>query len=572
MPVVFNILHWFSALLLIFLSCYCLRKSRTKTGYYLCVFFMLLSGWSFTAALSFNIPALETKIALSRIKFLFIPFLSINFFFLARCFSDYKKVSRITLFGLFIVPIITIFLTAGPFHEQLINNYKIENFMGSPLLIFSNGPWFPVHHIHARIIFVWSLILLAKNGFTNHIVRKTSWIFFFSILIPFMIDSIAVTLLPALRFIQLVPVVLTFSAICFYYVIFKEKVLELVPIARSMVIDSIPDIYLVIDYRGQLIDYNLHAKRLLNLDQKSYGKRLEELQSDDKGLIEHLIVTLWQEDVENEYKTVAPNQPQEHYSFKLEKIIGKKSEVMGKVVIIKNITEQKKYEAQLNHTVEIRTKFIGIMAHDLIGNISGHTLFLESLLDHHIVEKDADLKASLDFLLHSSQNVTKFVEGLLSWSRENLDGMQMKKTKADINHLVTDSIYFLEAISIQKDIEYVVDIPLNTVANIDADMIQTVFRNIIANAIKLSPVNSQIFINAVVKNNEIEILISDNGPGVEEDELNKFLSGMSIVSYKGGLGLTLSRDFIRMHNGKIQVKNKHPNGAIFSITLPAATS
>ena len=133
--------------------------------------------------------------------------------------------------------------------------------------------------------------------------------------------------------------------------------------------------------------------------------------------------------------------------------------MIGKVIIIKNISAQKKYEAQLTQTVEIRTKFIGNMAHDLIGNVSGHALFLESLLDHQSIQNDEDLKASVDFILHSSQNVSKFVEGLLIWSRENLDGMHLKKITTDINHLVRDSIYFLEAISIQKDIEYIIIIP-----------------------------------------------------------------------------------------------------------------
>lgn len=571
MPVILNFFHWLSAVLLIILSFYCLKKANTRTGYYLCVFLLLLSGWCLTSALIFTASSLATKIELARIKFIFIPFIPVNVFFLVRCFSDNEKVTWPTLIGLLSVPVISVLITLSPYYTLMSTNYRLETFFGSTILTFDNGSWFPIHLIHSRILFIWALVLLVKTSFTNYLIRRTCWIIFFSLLIPFMLDSMAIILYPVMRFIQIVPIALTFSAVCFYYVIFKEKVLELIPIARNMVIDSIPDIYLVIDYREQLVDFNLHAKKILNLNNSSFGLKLKNIKSDQKGILEHLLAMLWNEQSDGEFE--AKGQfPKEFYSIKFEKIISKTSELIGKVIVIKNISEQKKYEAQLTQTVETRTKFIGLMAHDLIGNVSGHALFLESLLDHDTVNKDPDLKASVDFLLHSSQNVTKFVEGLLAWSRENLDEIQLKKASTDINHMVSDSINFLEAISIQKDIEYELHIPPGTLANVDPDMIQTVFRNIIANAVKLSPPNGTIVIGAEVNDSIIEISIADEGPGVNEEELNKFLNGLTIDTYKGGLGLTLSRDFIHMHNGRISVKNKLPKGAIFTFSLPVLNS
>ncbi|MBC7712446.1 MAG: hypothetical protein H7177_03860 [Rhizobacter sp.] len=566
MPVAFNILHWFSSVMLVFLSFYCFNRASSKTGLYLCIFFLLLGGWCLTAALTFSIPELSNKIEISRIKFLFVPWIPVCVFFLSRCFSDHDKLSKPTLFLILSVPAITVIIASSPYNHYLITNYQLENILGYSILTFKNGPWFAAHLIHSRIIMLWALFLLGRTALTNHLIRRTSWIIFFSILIPFLIDSLAVFYFPIMRYIQIVPVTLIFTAACFYYVVFKENILELVPIARNMVIDSIPDIYLVIDYRNHLVDFNHYAKQAFGLNNKSNGKILKSISTDSNGIMSYILGMLETKKTESEFSVTGIEQI--YYSIKFENIVSKTDQLMGKVIIVKNITEQKKHEKQLTQTLEIRTKFIGIMAHDLIGNVSGHSLFLESLLVHKIVEKDPDLKAGLDFLLHSSQNVTKFVEGLLSWSKENLDSIQLKKTKADLHYLISDSIHFLQSISIQKDIEYVLNVPVKTLADVDTDMIRTVIRNILANAIKVSPLGSTITVNAEINEESVEVCIIDEGPGVDEEELNKFLKGINIDSYKGGLGLTLCRDFVHLHNGIIKVKNNHPTGAIFSFILP----
>lgn len=122
----------------------------------------------------------------------------------------------------------------------------------------------------------------------------------------------------------------------------------------------------------------------------------------------------------------------------------------------------------------------------------------------------------------------------------------------------------------QKDIGYTLNIQQNTSAKIDVNMIQTVVRNLISNAIKYSPQNGNIHIEAMIDADLVTIMISDEGPGVNEMEINQFLSRFHMKSYKGGLGLTLCRDFVHLHKGEIKAQNKNPNGTVFSFALPVA--
>ena len=569
MPILFNILHWTSGLLLIFLSFYCFnKKSSNKIGLYLSFFLVLLAGWSLSAALIFNVPELETKIALNRIKLICCTLIPVSIFFLVRSFSEKKKLPKIIQLLLFIFPVTSVFLLLSPLHTYFIHSYQLQPLLGSAVLTFSNGPWFNVHSYQTRILVLWSLYILMHNFFSHgpsH--RKNSLLFFFSVLLPFLVDTAAVTLFPSMRYLQMVPVSLTISAIILFFVVFKGNILEIVPLARNLIIDSIPDIYLVLDQSKQLVDFNNCAKNKLALDENSYGKTLRQIASGKKHFFSHLIEYL--ETPRNDYTFLQnENHNLEHYLISSEKIIGQSNTVLGQILIVKNITKQKMYENQLNQIVEIRTQFIGIIAHDLIGNISGYSLFIDSLLAHPAVENNDDLKNNLIFLLRSSQDITKFVESLLSWSKENLDKLEIKKAQIALDLLTDEAIHFLRPVSTQKKIDFLCNIPSSTLTNIDSNMIQTVIRNILSNAMKLSPPNTSIVIEAKKHQNFIEFSICDEGPGVNEEEMNNFLTDLNIGSYKGGLGLILCRNFIHLHQGEIRVRNNISKGATFTFTLP----
>lgn len=567
MPFIFNILHWFSGLVLICLSLYCLRKAGNKTGILFCSFLFLLAGWAIFAALIFNYPDFATKIALNRIKLIFCALIPVNLFLLIRSFKSTSKFSKPALALLFLIPSVSIALLLSPFHEYFIGSYQIEKILGYDVLIFKDGPWFIVHVLQTRVFVLWALYLLGKSVLSNQFAnKKNEWIILLGVFFPFSIDVLAVSFFPFLRYIQLVPVAMCLSVVCFYFVIFKGNVLEIVPIARNLIIDSIDDIYLVLDQSKYLVDFNIYAKKNLGLSDSAYGKKLEEIDFGNNRVASNLIKAFKTGTFEQDF-IIATDVTVEYYSVNFESIVNTHNTI-GTIIIVKNMTAQKKYEKQLTQVVEIRTKFIGIIAHDLIGNISSHSLLLETLSEHPKVQADEDLKSSIDLLFQSSQNINKFIAGLSSWSKENLENLHLKKRNSDLHLLINESLVFLQPIAVQKNIKFELKVSVSIFANIDFDMIQTAIRNILANAVRLSPPDGTITIKSDVDDKFVDISISDEGPGLNEAEMNQFLNRLDLSSYKGGLGLTLARDFIHLNNGVVSVKNNSPKGAIFSIKLP----
>ncbi len=566
MPIFFNVLHWASGLILLSLSYYCLRRSSNKLGFHLCFFLFLLAMWSLGSALAFNVSSLELKIDLTRMRQIAICLISISLFYLVRCFSDYKPLPLYAKTSLLVIPCVSILAIISPYYEFFVQGYALENIMGHEILTFKNGPLFFFHNVYSRMLVAWSLYLLASSAKKQSSFQKNySWIFFFSVLVPFVIDTAAIGLFPMLRFLQIVPVFLTISAICFCYIILKGEVLEIIPLARSLILDSISDIYISLDHNNKLVDFNACASTNLGITKNSVGRNLHDLPFNK--FISHIIAAIEDGKPKSEF-FLNYNTYKEYFTISIEDILNANNTLAGRIVVIKNITEQKNYEIQLIHMAEIRTKFIGVMAHDLIGNVSSHTLLVESLMSHPSVENDEDLKASLSLLLDSSQNVTKFVEGLLHWSKESLEKIQLKRSQSDLYEIIDEAIAYLGPISMQNDIEYTLNVQKNMLAHIDVNMIQTVVRNLLSNAIKHSPPNGKIHIEAILEPETITIAISNEGPEVDEHDMNQFLSRFHMKSYKGGLGLTLCRDFIHLHKGVIKVQNKNPSGAVFSFTLP----
>lgn len=566
MPIIFNILHWISGIILISLSYYCLRKASNKLGVYLCLFLFILALWSLGSALAFNVNSLELKIGLTRMRHIGICLISVSLLHLIRHFCDYKPLPLYVKTGLLLIPCASVLITISPYYELFMRNYELKQIWGHEILVFENGPLFFLHNISSRILVAWALYLLARAALKQHTVQKRySWILFISIIIPFIVDTLAVSFFPYMRYLQIVPVFLTASAVCFCYVILKGEVLEIIPVARTLILDSISDIYISLDRNNKLIDFNACARERLSLDNLSFGKNLNELKFNK--FISHIVAAIEDGKMSDQFFLNYASH-KEYFDITIEEIIGNSGLLAGRIVIIKNITEQKNYELQLTQMAEIRTKFISVMAHDLIGNVASHTLLIESLMSHPKVEEDEDLQASLALLLDSSQNVTKFVEGLLHWSKESLEKIQLTRRQSDLFQIIDDSIMYLGPISMQKDISYTMNVERNTLAHVDVNMIQTVIRNLLSNAIKYSPSNGNIHIEAIVENEAITISISDEGPGVDETDMNQFLSRFHMKSYKGGLGLTLCRDFIHLHKGEIKAQNKNPRGTIFSFVLP----
>lgn len=248
----------------------------------------------------------------------------------------------------------------------------------------------------------------------------------------------------------------------------------------------------------------------------------------------------------------------------------------------KSLDEQNKIineqNANLEETNAAKDRLFSIISHDLKNPIGGLKemiyVFAENIKDFTEEEKEEILQE----LKLSSANVLDLLMSLLTWSRSQRGKIDFEPFLQDLKLLVIQNINMLVPLARRKSINLVDNVEENTFCYFDANMINTVIRNLITNAIKFTPSGGTITINAkeYPKNPDyIMVAIQDTGIGIPADKIDKLFKVSQTYTTVGtegekgtGLGLLIVKDFIIKHNGEIWVESKQNEGSTFYFTIP----
>ena len=270
------------------------------------------------------------------------------------------------------------------------------------------------------------------------------------------------------------------------------------------------------------------------------------------------------------------------------KIITDKAGKLVKMIgILQDITERKKAEqalkeseAKLRESNLTKDKFFSIIAHDLKSPFNTMLGFSNLLVDKFDQYNTLEQKKFIDILNQDIQNTYELLENLLLWSRSQRGALDFNFEKENLYLLAVESFNLLNQSAVNKSITIINRIPENIYVYADKDMLATVIRNLISNAIKFTPQGGEIVLHACIKSDEnkkkhVEISVSDNGIGIEKEKLDQLFKISENVSTKGtegesgtGLGLILCKEFVEKHGGKIWVESEFSKSSKFIFTIP----
>jgi signal transduction histidine kinase len=235
----------------------------------------------------------------------------------------------------------------------------------------------------------------------------------------------------------------------------------------------------------------------------------------------------------------------------------------------------KKSDSKLQESNNAKDKFFSIIAHDLKSPFNG-ILGFSNLLIEKIQKKDYNgIEKYAKIIQGSSQRAVDLLMNLMQWSRSQTGKMDFNPRKVDIVELINTITKLLTDAAIQKSITIGKKLPNNVQVSGDIDMISTILRNLISNAIKFTHPNGKIIISAEQQKNELMICVSDNGIGIDIITLEKLFRIEESISTPGtqkekgtGLGLILCKEFVEKIGGKIWVESEEGKGSDFKFTLP----
>jgi signal transduction histidine kinase len=167
------------------------------------------------------------------------------------------------------------------------------------------------------------------------------------------------------------------------------------------------------------------------------------------------------------------------------------------------------------------------------------------------------------------------LENLLEWSRSQTGRIQMKPENIDLYKLVDDNVDFLQNQAGNKKIQLINKVASPTHVHADDNMLNTVIRNLISNAIKYTGEGGSITVSSYEKDGMVKISVIDTGIGIKPENIEKLFRIDVNYSTKGtadetgtGLGLILCKEFISRNKGEIWVESELGKGSTFKFTLP----
>ena len=238
------------------------------------------------------------------------------------------------------------------------------------------------------------------------------------------------------------------------------------------------------------------------------------------------------------------------------------------LVAAKRIIE--KQNAELRATLDNRDKMYSVIAHDLRSPMASIRMVLNLVVASATPEAvGPELYALLDQANRESEEVHDLLDNLLKWTKSQTGRLTVVKQDLDLNDIIPGVVEIFEK-HIKLDLQKT-DAPL--VVNADNDMLKTVVRNFLSNAIKFSPEDSSIEIIMAQEGEMAKVSVRDHGVGIAAARLGSiFHKGETTYGTGGeegsGLGLQLCQDFARKNGGDCTVESVEGQGSTFSVLIP----
>ena len=244
------------------------------------------------------------------------------------------------------------------------------------------------------------------------------------------------------------------------------------------------------------------------------------------------------------------------------------------LVAARRIIEEKNEE--LRKTIAGRDKMYSVIAHDLRSPMASMKMLLNTIMMS--VEKDKidpDIFDMLEMSNKTSEEVFSLLDNLLKWTKSQLGKLTVIPQKLDISGLADGGVEVTNSVAEVKHIKLIRTDHESFFVYVDIEMIKSILRNLISNAVKFSNPDSEIKVGIKAEDGKVIVSVTDSGKGIKKEDQHKLLKDSTHFTTYGtnseegsGLGLLLCRDFARKNGGELWFESEENLGSVFSFSLP----
>jgi len=237
----------------------------------------------------------------------------------------------------------------------------------------------------------------------------------------------------------------------------------------------------------------------------------------------------------------------------------------------------KKSEKNLMELNATKDKFFSIISHDLKNPFASLLSISELMVDSFDATEKEDHKAGFKKINQSVKHLLDLLENLLTWSRSQRGRIKYDPVRFNLSNLIQENVNLHKLLAEKKGIMLLSPEEDEIFAYGDRDMINSVIRNLVTNALKFTDKDKKVEIRVQYLEKQIAVSIVDEGVGIHPENMEKLFridekfKSTGTAGEKGtGLGLIICREFVEKNGGEIKVESQPGQGTTFSFTVPVA--
>ncbi len=350
----------------------------------------------------------------------------------------------------------------------------------------------------------------------------------------------------------------------------KVNVQELISQKSKLesVLESVEDALLVVDREGVVTQANQCLQDLVMLSfEKIKGQKWNDLPTLNENYL-NLRSLFAQESLDSLETELQLKGAKRQYSARSREILAPNGNEVAKLYLLHDITEKRQKE-------RFRSEFIDLLSHELKTPLQSLGTATELLVGQRTQLPDST-RPLVDTILEDVERIKAVANEFVQVTQSHSKILKISLQKTALNHVMAEWIKPFKIVAKDRQVKLVVKQEGSDViwANIDQVKFPWVISNLLSNAIRFSPPNSEVEVFLTDRNGAVEIQVKDEGPGISENDQRKmfdpFFQGNQNPGGKGlfGIGLTITKEVVEAHDGRIEYYRRQPNGSQFRIILP----
>ena len=578
----------FAVLILVGIALY-LRRFRNVTAVRPCIALVWLSAcWVLLSTLSTSTTLLPLRIVFLDLQFVPAAFTSIAALALAIEITGHGQwLTRERLILLTSVPLIAICLQwTGQWHALFRYNYRMDLSGPVPMMLSAKGPAYWIYIAYSSILILSTCWLLFSTFSIRTVHFCSTTMIIIGLAIPFITESLYNLGITPVHGYDFAPATVGIAGGFLILALYRFRLFDVTPAARSTVMDNIADLVIVLDVQNRIVDSNRAAQITCHLPQKSAWQTLSVLPPDWAALfrrydrVSHLV----------EEVSLGSGENRRVYELTISPMKDELNRVLGRLFLFHDITARKQIESERERLLqaeaqarreaeranELRLNFLAMVSHELRTPLTSIKGFATTLLATDVNWDAASQRDFLETINAEADKLTDLIEQLLDLSRIESGVMRVNPQLVPLQNILSVALPQLKSLTREHDLR--LDVPATLPAVwADRQRIVQVLTNLVSNAAKYSPAHTVISLAVEPADAHVTISVSDQGSGIApSDQPHLFQafergSDERVRRVKGvGLGLAICKGLVEAHGGRIWLQNHAQPGTTMCFTLPVA--